>query len=395
MKDPFIPFARPSIGEEEIAEVVDSLRSGWLTTGPKAKQFEEEFAAFVGAPFALAVNSGTAAMHLALEAIGLAEGEWVVTSPFTFTATAEVIRYFNAHPLFVDIKAKTGNLDPELLSQALDRAESEGKRVRAIMPVHFAGRPCDMDRIMKLAGERSLNVVEDAAHAFPCSFGRSMIGNIGDLTCFSFYATKPLTTGEGGMVTTSEEGYAKRIRMMRLHGINRDIWDRYSSEKPNWYYEVAAPGFKYNLTDVAAAIGIHQLRKGEKFRLRRKEIASKYDAAFSGMPVSLPSDTDLPPGSRHAWHLYVLRLDTDRLSINRDQFIERMAERGVGTSVHFIPLHLHPYWKNRYGFSAEDFPASLSFYQSCVSLPIYPGMTDANVDTVTNAAREILSVHAA
>jgi dTDP-4-amino-4,6-dideoxygalactose transaminase len=392
LKDPFIPFTRPSIGEEEIAEVVDSLRSGWLTTGPKAKRFEEEFAASVGAPYAIAVNSGTAAMHLALDAIGLAEGEWVVTTPFTFTATAEVIRYFNAHPLFVDIDLKTGNLDSGLLSQALDRAESEGKRVRAIMPVHFAGHPCDMDRIMELAGERSLKVVEDAAHAFPSSYGGSMIGTIGDLTCFSFYATKPLTTGEGGMVTTSEEGYAERIRMMRLHGINRDIWARHSSEKPNWYYEVAAPGFKYNLPDVAAAIGIHQLRKAEKFRLRRQEIASKYEAAFSGMPVSLPSDADLPPGSRHAWHLYVIRLDTGRLAIDRDQFIERMAERGIGTSVHFIPLHLHPYWKNRYGFSAEDFPVSLSLYRSCVSLPIYFGMTDENVATVINATREILSV---
>ena len=392
MKQKFIPFALPSIGEEEIAEVVDSLRSGWLTTGPKAKQFEEEFAASVGAPYALAVNSCTAAMHLALDAIGLAEGEWVVTTPFTFTATAEVIRYFNAHPLFVDIDVKTGNLDSRLLSQALDRAESEGKRVRAIMPVHFAGRPCDMDRIMELAGERSLKVVEDAAHAYSSSFGESMIGNIGDLTCFSFYATKPIATGEGGMVTTSEEGYAKRIRMMRLHGISKDIRARISPEKPNWYYEVAAPGFKYNLPDVAAAIGIHQLRKAEKFRLRRKEIASRYEAAFNGMPVFLPSAADLPPGSRHAWHLYVIRLDTDHLSINRDRFIERMAERGIGTSVHFIPLHLHPYWKSRYGFSAEDFPEAFRLYQSCVSLPIYPAMTDENVATVIHATREILSV---
>ena len=221
MKKPFIPFARPSIGEEEIAEVIDSLRSGWLTTGPKTKRFEEEFAAFVGAPFALAVNSGTAAMHLALEAIGLAEGEYVVTTPFTFIATTEVIRYFNAHPLFVDIEPKSGNLDPDFLTQALDRAESEGKRVRAIMPVHFAGRPCDMGRIMELAGKRSIIVVEDAAHAFSSSYGRSMIGNLGDLTCFSFYATKALTTGEGGMVTTADEGFAKRIRMMRLHGITK------------------------------------------------------------------------------------------------------------------------------------------------------------------------------
>jgi dTDP-4-amino-4,6-dideoxygalactose transaminase len=394
LKKPFIPFARPSIGEEEIAEVIDSLRSGWLTTGPKTKRFEEEFAAFVGAPFALAVNSGTAAMHLALEAIGLAEGEWVVTTPFTFTATAEVIRHCDAHPLFVDIEPNSGNLDPEFLTQALDRAESEGKRVRAIMPVHFAGRPCDMGRIMELAGKRSIKVVEDAAHAFSSSYGRSMIGNLGDLTCFSFYATKPITTGEGGMVTTADEGFEKRIRMMRLHGITRDTLDRYSSNKRNWSYEVEAPGFKYNLTDVAAAIGIHQLRKAEKFRLRRKEIASKYETAFSDMPVFLPSDKDLPPGSRHAWHLYVIRLDTDCLSINRDQFIERMFGLGVETSVHFIPLHLQPYWKNRYGFSAEDFPASLSFYQSCVSLPIYPGMTDENVDTVINSAREILSIHA-
>ncbi|TFH29360.1 MAG: GNAT family N-acetyltransferase, partial [Deltaproteobacteria bacterium] len=390
-KRDFIPFALPSIGEEEIAEVADSLRSGWLTTGPKAKRFEEEFAASVGAPFALAVNSGTAAMHLALEAIGLAEGEYVATSPFTFTATAEVIRYFNAHPLFVDVDPATGNIDPSELERVVARARREGKRIRAVLPVHFGGRACAMDDILSIARNHSLKVVEDAAHAFPCSYGGRKVGTIGDLTCFSFYATKTITTGEGGMVTTADGEFERRIRMMRLHGITRDVWDRYTSSEADWFYEVAAPGFKYNLTDIAAAIGIHQLRKAETFRLRREAIGLRYTEAFSGLPVRLPGTIGLPPGSIHAWHLYVLRLDLDRLSIDRDGFIERMAKMGIGTSVHFIPLHLHPYWKERYGFSPEDFPASLDLFRRCVSLPIYPLMSDEDVDRVIEADREILT----
>jgi dTDP-4-amino-4,6-dideoxygalactose transaminase len=390
----FLPFALPSIGEEEIAEVVDSLRSGWLTTGPKAKYFEEEFARSVGVPYALAVNSGTAAMHLALEAIGLAEGEYVATSPFTFTATAEVIRYFNAHPLFVDVDPATGNINPSELERVVDKAQREGKRVRAVLPVHFGGRACAMDDILSIARKHSLKIVWDAAHAFPCSWGDKMVGKVGDLTCFSFYATKTITTGEGGMVTTEDGDFERRIRRMRLHGINRDVWDRYTSSKADWFYEVVDPGFKYNMTDIAAAIGIHQLRKAETFRFRRETIGKRYTEAFSDLPIFLPGMIGLPLGSIHAWHLYMVRLNLDRISIDRDGFIKRMSEMGIGTSVHFIPLHLHPYWRNKYSLAPEDFPASLDLFRRCVSLPIYPRMLDEDVDRVIEAVREILTAAA-
>ena len=384
----FLYFALPDIGQEEIDEVNESLRSGWLTTGPKAKQFEEEFASFVRVPYAIAVNSGTAALHLALETIGLQEGEYVITTPFTFTATAEVTRYFGAHPLFADIDQPTMNINPAKVADIASRATRDGKKVRAILPVHFAGLPCDMDALGEVAGKYSLRIVEDAAHSFPASHKGVMIGGIGDLTAFSFYATKPLSTGEGGMVTTSNGDYARRVRTMRLHGINRDIWDRYSTAKPNWFYEVVAPGFKYNLTDIAASIGIHQLRKAERFRQRREQIALRYSEGFKELPILLPPGP--PPGDIHSWHLYVIRLCLDRLRIDRDRFIELMAERGIGTSVHFIPLHLHPYWRDKYSLVPEDFPVSLETYLSCVSLPIYTRMTDSDCDRVIEAVREIL-----
>jgi len=384
----FLPFARPDIGEEEIAEVADSLRSGWLTSGPKTKQFEEAFASFVGAPHALAVNSGTAALHLALEAIGLCDGEYVITTPFTFTATAEVVRYIGAHPLFADIDPMTMNIDPARVAEVAAKAVTEGRKVRAILPVHYAGLPCDLDALRGVAGKYSMKIVEDAAHAFPAAYRARNIGRIGDLTAFSFYATKPLAIGEGGMVTTADDEYAKRIKTMRLHGISRDIWDRYSASKPNWYYEVVAPGYKYNLTDVASSIGIHQLRKAERFRKRREEIAARYTHAFQGLPVIPPPRP--PEGDVHSWHLYVIRLRLEMLRIGRDRFIERMAGKGIGTSVHFIPLHLHPYWKEKYGFRPDDFPVALETYRCCVSLPIYTRMTDAEVERVIDSVKGIL-----
>lgn len=388
MTNDFLPFAQPDIGEEEIAEVADSLRSGWLTSGPKTRQFEEAFATFVGAPHALAVNSGTAALHLALEAIGLCEGEYVITTPFTFTATAEVVRYFGAHPLFADIDPMTMNIDPARVSEVAAKAVSEGRKVRAILPVHYAGLPCDLNAIRGVAGKYSMKIVEDAAHAFPAAYCGRNVGSIGDLTAFSFYATKPLAIGEGGMVTTADDEYAKRIKTMRLHGIGRDVWDRYSATKPSWYYEVVAPGYKYNLTDVASSIGIHQLRKAERFRKRREEIAARYTHAFRGLPVippAWPSEGDV-----HSWHLYVIRLRLEMLRIGRDRFIERMAGKGIGTSVHFIPLHLHPYWKEKYGFRPDDFPVALEAYRCCVSLPIYTRMTDAEVERVIDSVKGIL-----
>ena len=385
----FLPFAFPEIGQEEIDEVVDSMRSGWITSGPKAKQFEQEFAAYIGVKNSVAVNSATAGLHLALEAIGIGPGDKVITTPYTFTASAEVIRYLGADPVFVDIDPQTFNIDPAKVGEYLASLASNGGQLpKAIIPVHFAGQACDMDDLCRLAREYDLKIVEDAAHAFPTEYKSRMIGTVGDITVYSFYATKTLATGEGGMVVTDNDEWAQRIRTMRLHGINRDVFDRYRSEKPSWYYEVVAPGFKYNMADLAAAIGIHQLRKAERFRLRREAIALAYNEAFAGLPLKVPHVAR--PEDKHAWHLYVVQLELDRLSISRDRFIELMSKEWIGTSVHFIPLHLHPYWRDHYGFKADDFPVAYEVYQRAVSLPIYPKMTDDDVARVILAVQTIL-----
>ncbi|MBJ6749701.1 DegT/DnrJ/EryC1/StrS family aminotransferase [Geomonas anaerohicana] len=380
----FLPFALPEIGEEEINEVLDSLRSGWLTTGPKTKRFEEEFGAFIGAGTeAVAVNSATAGLHLAMEAIGVGPGDEVITTPYTFTATAEVVRYLGADPVFVDIDPRTFNIDPARLEAAIT------PRSKAIVPVHFAGLACDMEAILAVARRHGLKVVEDAAHALPATCGGRMVGSLGsDATVYSFYATKTITTGEGGMVVTRDPAIAKRCRVMRLHGISRDAFDRYTSNKPSWHYEVVAPGCKYNMTDIAASIGIHQLKKAWSFQEKRSSMAAWYDAALADLPVELPPHP--APGETHAWHLYVLRLKHDA-PVHRDRFIELMAERGVGCSVHFIPLHLHPYWRDRYGFQPEDFPHAYGNYQRSVSLPMYTRMTEADQQRVAAAVREILA----
>jgi dTDP-4-amino-4,6-dideoxygalactose transaminase len=380
----FIPFALPCIGEEEINEVVDTLRSGWLTTGPKTQRFEEDFARFIGVPHALAVNSCTAGLHLALEAIGIRVGDRVITTPYTFTATAEVIRYLGAEPIFVDIDPVTFNIDTDKLAKTLATV----KNIKAILPVHVGGQACDMNAILDLAHHYSLNVVEDAAHALPAYYKGRIVGNLGDLTVYSFYVTKPVTTGEGGMVVTTNAEYAERIRCMRLHGISRDVFKRNASPLPNWYYEVVAPGFKYNMNDIAAAVGIHQLRKASHFHQRRTKIAEQYSAGLVDLPLQMPQLQY--PDNIHAWHLYVIQLQLGALTINRDTFIERMTAAGVGTSVHFIPLHCHPYWRDRYQFKIEDFPVAWSVYQHAVSLPIYPSMTDEEVAYVIATVRRIL-----
>lgn len=380
----FLPFALPSIGEEEIAEVVDTLRSGWLTTGAKTKQFEREFAAHVGVPHALAVNSATAGLHLAVEALGVGPSDWVITSPYTFTATAEVIRYVGADPLFVDIDPDTLNIRPDAVAHAM-RAQP---RVKALMPVHFAGLQCDMPRLLETAREFGVRVIEDSAHLMPSAGSESSRAVRGDVGTYSFYATKTIATGEGGMVVTADRALAERMGTMRLHGINRDVFDRYSSTVPSWYYEVVAPGFKYNMTDIAAAIGIHQLRKAQAFQLRREAIARRYSEAFAGLPLRVPPHPR--PGDVHSWHLYVIRLALEEIALDRDEFIRRMAAEGIGTSVHFIPLHLQPYWRDRYGFKPEDFPAALDAYRRAVSLPIYPKMTDDDVTRVIETVRRIL-----
>ncbi|HEY4083323.1 MAG TPA: DegT/DnrJ/EryC1/StrS family aminotransferase [Burkholderiaceae bacterium] len=384
-KLPFLPFALPEIGEEEINEVVDTLRSGWVTTGPKAKRFEQAFAEFLGDPQieCIAVNSATAGLHLALEAIGIGPGDEVITTTHTFTATAEVVRYLGADVVLVDIDPATLNIDPKLVEAAIT------PRTKAILPVHYAGLAVDMLAILDIARKHGLRVVEDAAHALPTTIEKELIGTLGsDATVFSFYANKTMTTGEGGMLVTRNAELAKRAKVMRLHGMNRDAFDRFTAKVPSWYYEIVAPGFKYNLTDIAAALGLHQLKRLPAFQVRREQIAQTYHAAFADLPLVLPPRAI--EGDTHSWHLYVLRLSDDA-AIERDTFIERMYEAGIGCSVHYIPLHLQPYWRERYGLKPEQFPHSQKAFERMVSIPLYTAMSDADVQRVIATVREILS----
>jgi len=388
-----IPFHKPYIIEDEISEVLDSLRSGWLTTGPKCVEFEKAFTEYIGCKHAVAVNSCTAALHIALDALGLKEGEVVITSPMTFAATAEVVRYFNAKPVFVDIEPDTMNIDVPKLEEKVKSLKGEGARIKTVIPVHYAGQPCDMDPIMAIADKYNLRVVEDAAHVLPAKYKDRTVGNIGDITCFSFYATKNITTGEGGMAVTDNPEWAERMRIMSLHGISKDAWKRYTAEG-NWYYEIIAPGYKYNMTDIAAALGIAQLRKADKFWHRRTEIARIYNEAFSHIEaLETPYSSHLTPHSNHSWHLYVIKLNLEQLAIERNQFIEELKKRGIGTSVHFIPLHIHPYYRDMYGYKPEDFPIAFETYQRIISLPIYPKMTDEEVERVVEAVVEVISKH--
>lgn len=379
----FLPFALPEIGEEEIAEVVDTLRSGWITTGPKARRFEQAFAEFLGEPQieCVAVNSATAGLHLALEALGIGPGDEVITTTHTFTATAEVVRYLGADVVLVDIDPKTLNIDPKLVEAAIT------PRSKAIIPVHYAGLAVDMLAILDIARKHGLRVVEDAAHALPTTLEKELIGTMGsDATVFSFYANKTMTTGEGGMLVTRNAELAKRARVMRLHGMNRDAFDRFTAKVPSWYYEIVAPGFKYNLTDIAAALGLHQLKRLRTFQARREQIAQAYNEAFADLPLILPpAPTE---GDVHSWHLYVLRL-ADDCAIERDAFIERMFALGIGCSVHYIPLHLHPYWRDRYALRPEQFPHAQKAYERMLSIPLYTAMSDADVQRVIDAVREI------
>lgn len=380
----FLPFSVPDIGEEEIAEVAEALRSGWLTTGPRTKRFEEDFAHYIGNSVeALAVNSATAGLHLALEAAGIGAGDEVITTTYTFTATAEVIRYLGAHPVFVDVRADTLNIDPGAIGAAIT------SRTKAILPVHFAGLACEMASILRIARRHRLQVIEDAAHALPATSGGRRIGTLdSNATVFSFYATKTLATGEGGMIVTRDPELAKRCRVMRLHGIDRDAFDRYRSDLPAWFYSVVAPGYKYNMTDVAAAIGIHQLRKLDRFLRRREELARRYDQGLRDLCLRLPEHA--PPDELHAWHLYVVRLNDDA-PVSRDDFINEMAAAGIGTSVHFIPLHVQPYWRDSYSLHPERFPIATRAFNNVVSLPLYTRMTDADQDRVIRTARSLLN----
>jgi dTDP-4-amino-4,6-dideoxygalactose transaminase len=362
---PFLPFALPDIGEDEIAEVVDTLRSGWVTTGPKTKRFEEDFSHFLGEPtlHSLAVNSATAGLHLALEALGIGPGDEVITTTHTFTATAEVVRYLGADVVLVDIDPATLCIDVAAVEAAIT------PRTRAVVPVHYAGLAADM-------------------HALPSTCGGRLVGTLGsDITVFSFYANKTITTGEGGMVVTRDAALAQRMKVMRLHGMSRDAFDRFTAKVPSWYYEIVAPGFKYNLTDIASALGIHQLKRAHAFQRQRSDVAAWYGRSLAGLPLQLPPQP--AAGELHSWHLYVVRL-TDAATVTREVFIERLFAAGIGCSVHYIPLHQQPYWRERYRLDAAQFPHSQRAYERCVSLPMYSRMTESDVRRVADAARAAL-----
>ena len=379
--DRFVPFHVPDISEAEIQSVVETLLSGWLTTGPKVKKFEADFASYVGCRHAVAVNSGTAALHLALDAIGLKEGDEVIVPTMTFTASAEVVHYFKARPVLVDCRPDTLNIDVEQLERKIT------PKTKAIMPVHIGGQACDMSEILEIARRYNLKVIEDAAHALPARHQGQMVGTIGDITCFSFYATKTITTGEGGMATTENPEWDERMRIMSLHGISKDAWKRYTSEG-SWYYEVCYPGYKYNLTDIAAAIGIEQLKKCGRFWESREWIAKLYDEGFKDLPeINTPVCL---PENQHAWHLYVIQLELDRLRIGRSEFIQALKQENIGTSVHFIPLHLHPHYRDTFGFKPADFPNASFVFDRIVSLPIYPKMTEGDAQDVVSAVTEIV-----
>ena len=379
-----IPFSLPEIGEDEINEVVDTLRSGWLTTGAKTARFEEEFSKTLGAAFSLAVNSATSGLHLSLCAADIECGDEVLIPVNTFAATAEVVRYLGAHPRFVDIDFRTMNIDPARIEDAL--IDDKDKKIKAIIPVHMAGLACEMDPILKLGDEYGLKIIEDAAHALPTTYAGKNIGTLASFaSVFSFYVTKPLCTGEGGMVCTSSDQIANRIKTLRLHGINRDVWDRYTNPSSSWKYDVIAAGFKYNFPDILASIGLHQLKKIQGFTRRRQEIAYFYDQELRDSGIILPQHA--PSGDQHSWHLYLIRLPEHR---NRDDFIEQLGSRGIGTSVHFIPLHLMSYYRDHYGYHPKDFPEALKSYNRLVSLPIYSKMKDSEVEKVAKTVIELI-----
>lgn len=398
MRSTFLAFQPPTLGNEEITEVIDTLRSDWITTGPKVKRFEQEFAAYVGAPAALAVSSATDAMLIGLAALGIGAGDAVITTPMTFCSTLHVIEHLGARPILVDVEPDTLNIDP---NQVESKIRNSRFAIRAIMPVHLYGHPCEMDALVEIAARYNLHILEDAAHALPAKYKGRMIGTpvsnlrspisdlqspISNLTAFSFYATKNITTAEGGMLTGDPE-IIEKARMWSLHGMSRDAYKRYSAAG-SWYYEVVLPGFKCNMTDIQASLGLQQLKKLDRFQARRHEIVQQYNAAFSQLP-----ELQIPTERAHvesAWHLYVLRLHLDRLRIDRAQFIEELKALNIGTSVHFIPNHIQPYYRDKYGYKPDDFPVAYREYQRLISLPIYPRMSDQDVADVVKAVTMVV-----
>ena len=373
-----IPFHKTHTTDEELNAVTEAIRSGWLTMGPKTVEFENEFKAYIGSSEAISTNSATAALHLALKAIGLKRDDEVIVPTYTFVATAEVVTYFDAIPVLCDVEEDTHNIDVSKIEQLIT------DRTKVIIPVHFAGQPCDMDEIYEIAEKYDLYIIEDAAHAIPSSYKGVRIGNLkkSDIACFSFYATKTLSTGEGGMATTNDSVYAKKMKINRLHGISKDAWDRYTA-KGNWFYEVVDNGNKYNTTDINSALGLVQLEKQEFLRNRRTHIASRYDEAFCNNPnIVTPF---IKEDRETSWHLYVIKIG------NRDETIEKLKEYGVGCSVHFIPIHMHPYYREKYGYDSEDYPVANMVYKRALSLPIYPDMTDAEISYVIKKVLEVVS----
>ncbi len=383
MRESFLPFSPPLIGEEEIAEVVGTLRSDWITTGPKTRRFEEEFAAYLGAPKALALNSCTAGLHTALVTLGLGPGDEVITTPMTFAASVNVIEHVGARPVLVDVESDTLNINPALVEAAIT------PRTKAILPVHYAGHPVDLDPLYELAREHNLHVIEDAAHALPAKYKGRFIGSGTNPVAFSFYATKNLTTGEGGMLTGDSE-FLEQARIVSLHGMSRDAWKRYD-KGGSWYYEVILPGFKYNMTDIQASIGLWQLRKLERFQARRREVVRAYNEAFSNVDaLEIPVER---PEVEHAWHLYVLRLRLEALRVDRARFIEELKVRNIGTSVHFIPIHIHPYYRGKYRYKPMDFPVAYGNYERMLSLPLNPKLSDQDVANVIEAVLDVVKVY--
>jgi dTDP-4-amino-4,6-dideoxygalactose transaminase len=381
-RDHFLSFFRHSIDENEIEEIVDTLKSDWITTGPKTQQFEELFRNYIGSKNAISVSSCTAGLHLSLVALNIKAKSEIITTPFTFAATANVIEHIGCQPVFVDIDPATFNLDPEKIEENIT------KRTKAIIPVHYAGHPCDMGEITKIASDHDLHIIEDAAHAMGATYHHTKIGNSGNLTSFSFYATKNLTTAEGGMVTTNDEKLAEKLRILRLHGISRDAWKRYSSEG-SWKYEILCPGYKCNMTDIQASMGIQQLKKFDLMQKKRGKIVEKYNIAFKNIPqIVIPK---VKKGIGHGLHLYTILLNTEYLSTGRDTIIEAFKAENIGTSVHFIPIHLHPYYREKYHYRDGDFPIAENVYNRIISLPLFPSMSEQDTTDVIGATTKILN----
>ncbi len=380
-RDTFLPYALPYMDENEINEVIDTIKSCWISKGPKTMEFERQFADYIGVKHAIAMNSCTAALHIALVARGIGAGDEVITTPFTFVSSANIIIHAGAKPVFVDIDPATFTLYPQKIEAAIT------PQTKAIIPVHYAGHACDLDPIRAIAKKHGLFLLEDAAHAVETRYKGALIGNGADATAFSFYATKNLATGEGGMLTTDDDAFAEKARIYSLHGMSRNAWNRYS-KGGSWFYEVLYPGYKYNMTDIQAAMGIHQLRKLPIMQGIRNKIASRYNESFGVMPeLEIPASLSY---TTHAWHLYPLRVNAEKSAVDRNTLIDMLTERNIGTSVHFIPVHLHPYYRDTFGYKRGDFPVAEREFDKVLSLPLYPSMTDDDVAYVIDAVQSIV-----